>query len=206
MDPKTFFSLPKLPYDFIGLEPVISKQTLEIHYGKHHKGYVDKYNEILEKYLQASEKKDYDLTVSLHPLLEFNGGGVINHTFFWETLCPKKEVGVPDEQLSSLIEKDFGSLENCKQYFNDKALASPGSGWCWLAIDIENQHLQIETTLLHGTLKGKKKIPLLVVDVWEHSYYLQYQNRRGDYLKAIWDIMNWKNISRRYKEVSLKNN
>lgn len=206
MSPNNFFSLPDLPYDLNGLEPVISKQTLEIHYGKHHKAYVDKYNEVLEKYEEAQEKKDDALMISLLPVLEFNGGGHLNHSFFWKSLCPKKSVQPPQKNLLKALEMDFGSLDQMKQCFFEKALSLTGSGWCWLCIDLETRHLGIETTLLHGTLKAKKKIPLLTIDVWEHSYYLQYQNRRGDYLKAIWEIIDWKEVARRYQEVSLKNN
>jgi len=198
---KTSYQLPDLPYDLNALEPVISKEALEIHYTKHHKAYVDKLNEALDKYHEAELKKNVDEMVALQSAIQFNGGGHINHSFFWKCLQPKKDATSPSKDLLEVIEKDFESLDALKEKFNAQATAIQGSGWCWLAYNELTSHLEIITTLNHGTLRENKLLPLLIVDVWEHAYYLQYQNKRADFLKAIWDIVNWGAIERRYKKI-----
>lgn len=198
----TPYELPELPYDFSALEPYISAQIMELHYTKHHKTYVTKLNEALEKYFDASGKEDLETMCALLKDIKFNGGGHINHSIFWENLAPtnKGGGGAPSGDLAAAIKKDFGSFEDFVTKFNTKTAAIQGSGWGWLGYCKESKHLRFHTCENQDPLSTKNLIPLLGVDVWEHAYYLQYKNVRADYLKNIWNIINWKDVERRYKE------
>lgn len=195
------FSLPDLPYAYNALEPVISAEIMQLHHQKHHQTYVNKLNEALEKYADAEAKDDLDTMISLQPLIRFNGGGHINHSIFWTNLAPHNQGGgeLPKGDLADDINAKYGSIETLIEKMNTKAAAIPGSGWCWLGYCPETQELMIWTCKNQDPLKAKSTIiPLLGIDVWEHAYYLQYKNARPDYLKAIWKVVNWKNVSERY--------
>ncbi len=199
------FSLPELPYDFNALEPVISGEIMELHYKKHHQTYVTKLNEAIEKYAQAEEKNDLETMISLQPAIRFNGGGHINHSIFWTNLAPKNKNGgvLPKGELLSHIQKNFGSMDAFIEKFNGKAAAVQGSGWCWLGYCKEMKTVVISTCANQDPLLGTQGyIPLLGIDVWEHAYYLQYKNVRADYLKSIWQVVNWANVNERFEKAS----
>lgn len=192
-------TLPDLPYDFAALEPVISAEIMELHYKKHHQAYVTNLNKALEQYSDAEAKGDIKKMIELQPAIRFNGGGHINHTIFWTNLAPKEEGREPKGELGKAIEHSFGSLNQFIDTFSAKTAAIQGSGWGWLAFDREHSSLTI-CTCANQDPCAEGKVPLLGVDVWEHAYYLQYKNLRADYLKAIWSIVNWENVSKRYEE------
>lgn len=198
---QTNYQLPNLPYDYQELEPVISAEIMELHHSKHHKTYVTKLNEALEKYHEAESKNEVDKMIALQSAINFNGGGHINHSIFWTILAPKGKGGDgPSGKLLQAIEKDFGSLETFKESFNEKTVAIQGSGWGWLGYHKKSKELQIATCANQDPLSTKGLIPLLGVDVWEHAYYLQYKNVRPDYVKAIWQIFNWTEIEKRFAQ------
>lgn len=195
------FTLPELPYDFNALEPVISAEIMQLHYQKHHNAYVTNLNAALEKYAAAEAKDDLDSMISLQQAIRFNGGGHINHSIFWTNLTPEKKSGAPQGELKAQIQKQWGSLEAFIEKFNSIAGPIQGSGWAWLAFMPEAKALTIATCANQDPLKGTTGyIPLLGIDVWEHAYYLQYKNVRPDYLKAIWRVINWANVSERYEK------
>lgn len=196
---KTSYQMPELPYDLSALEPVISAEIMDLHYNKHHKGYVTNLNTALEKYHEAENKKDAPAMIALQSAIKFNGGGHINHSIFWTILCPKKEaLGKPQGPLAKAIEKDFGSFEQFQEKLNAAATGVQGSGWAWLGYNKPLKRLEIATCANQDPLSTLNLVPLLGVDVWEHAYYLQYKNVRADYVKAIWQIFNWKNIEERF--------
>lgn len=197
---KTSYQLPELPYDFNALEPVISGEIMELHYSKHHKGYVTNLNTALEKYHEAESKNDVAQMIALQSAVKFNGGGHINHSIFWTLLAPisKGGGGHPKGDLAKMIERDFGSFDAFKEKFNTVTTGVQGSGWGWLGFNKGQKKLEIATTSNQDPLSAQGLVPLLGVDVWEHAYYLQYKNVRADYVKAIWQIFNWKNIEERF--------
>jgi superoxide dismutase, Fe-Mn family len=187
--------LPPLPYDFAALEPHIDAQTMQIHHGKHHQGYVNNLNAALEKHPELQGKTAEDLIRNLSAIPEGirtavrnNGGGHANHSMFWKLMGPKAG-GAPTGPLANAINASFGSFDAFKEQFAKAGMGRFGSGWAWL-IDA-NGKLVIESTANQDSpiMEGKK--PILGVDVWEHAYYLKYQNRRADYLSAWWNVVNW---------------
>jgi len=193
------YILPKLNYDFKALEPVISSNLLEIHYLKHHQTYVNNLNALLEKYQKYSGDHDLNKMVELLPAIKFNAGGHLNHAFFWESLIPvaqSKFEGAITEQL----EKKFGSFDMFKEKFTSCALSIQGSGWTWLTYNVDTKNLQISITINHDRLENNL-VPLLVLDMWEHAYYLQYKNVKSDFIKDIWKILNWQKINERYLKI-----
>lgn len=196
------YTLPDLPYDYSALEPVISGEIMELHHKKHHNGYVTKLNESLEKYAEAEAKNDLSSMVALQSAIKFNGGGHINHSIFWEILGPVSECGGrPGGALLSAIDKGFGSFENFSAEFNAKTAVIQGSGWGWLGYCKEKKCLKIAACANQDPLSTLGLVPIMGVDVWEHAYYLQYKNVRPDYLKAIWQVLNWKKIEERFNNV-----
>ncbi len=198
------YQLPTLPYDFNALEPVISAEIMSLHYTKHHQTYVTNLNKALEQYCQAEEKKDLAKMISLQAAIKFNGGGHINHSIFWTNLAPKNNGGgeAPTGPLADMINQQWHSLEKFKEQFSSKTVAIQGSGWGWLGYCTEHKRLAIATCDNQDPLATKNLIPLLGIDVWEHAYYLQYKNVRADYVKQIWDIVNWKNVAERFTAVA----
>jgi Fe-Mn family superoxide dismutase len=194
-----------LPYGYDALEPYIDAKTMEIHYSKHHAGYVKNLNDAIKG--TALEKMTlYDLfskASSLPVAVRNNAGGHYNHEMFWSLLTPDKNTKPSDGLLKSINEK-FGSIENLKQKLNQAALSRFGSGWVWLYVSGENQ-LEISTTANQDNPlmddAQNKGIPILGIDLWEHAYYLKYQNKRADYLLAIWNIINWNEVSARYNSI-----
>lgn len=194
------FELPKLPYALNALEPIISKEIMDIHYNKHHQAYVNNLNIALEKYEAAEKTGNASEIVAQLSAINFNGGGHINHSIFWTNLAPQDQGGgePPIGELADAIADQYESLDNFITIFNGIAAAIQGSGWAWLGYNKTKKSLEIATCANQDSLVTKGLIPLLGIDVWEHAYYLQYKNVRPEYLKSIWKVVNWKNVSERY--------
>ena len=186
--------LPLLDYSYDALEPYIDKQTMEIHHTKHHQAYIDKLNTVLEKYPELQEKNLEDLMKELNNLtidekdkttIKNHGGGHLNHSLFWNIMNPEKSI---DEKLTTEIEKTFGSLETFKKLFSDAAASQFGSGWAWLIQD-DSGALQIYSLPNQDSPYLKNHTPIIGIDVWEHAYYLKYQNRRAEYIENWWKVL-----------------
>lgn len=197
------FVLPELPYAFDALEPHIDARTMEIHHDKHHAGYVNNLNAALENYPAFASKSLAELVSNPDSLPEAvrtavrnNGGGHFNHSLFWTVMSPNGG-GTPSGELATAIDSAFGSFDSFKETFSKAAATRFGSGWAWLGlqdgkltvISMPNQ----DAALMAGVN------PILGIDVWEHAYYLKYQNRRGDYISAWWNVVNWDEVARRYQ-------
>ncbi|HEY8444760.1 MAG TPA: superoxide dismutase [Bacilli bacterium] len=192
------YYLPNLPYQYHELEPYIDEMTMMIHHQKHHQAYIDKLNSALENYPELQKKSLEsllleDLPEEIKSTVINNGGGHYNHSLFWEILGPKKEL--PDNDIINAIKKQFSSLENFQDEFTKVALNRFGSGWAWLIV--KNGKLKILSTANQDTPLKEGKI-ILALDVWEHAYYLNYQNRRNDYIKAFFNIINWDKVNELY--------
>lgn len=200
------YKLPDLGYDFNALEPIISAEIMMLHYNKHHATYVANLNKALEQLAEAEQKNDLPTQISLQPAIKFNGGGNINHSIFWTNLAPMNQGGgtPPEGALANAINQEFGSLDKLIETLSAKTVAIQGSGWGWLGYNKANHHLEIATCDNQDPLILKGLIPILGIDVWEHAYYLQYKNVRADYVKAIWKIINWKNVEERYSQAQGK--
>lgn len=190
-------TLPDLPYDYNALEPAISAEIMKLHHTKHHATYVNNLNVAEEKLANALHAKDTAAVVQLQNVIKFNGGGHINHSIFWQNLSPQGG-GDPSGELATLIQNSFTSAEAMKQAISQAAVGVQGSGWAWLGYCKESQKLRIATTANQDPLQPTTGlVPLFGIDVWEHAYYLQYKNVRPDYVKAIWKVVNWKDVAER---------
>lgn len=198
------FELPELSYGLGDLEPVISKEIMDLHYNKHHNTYIQNLNKLLEQYADAESRGDVERMIALQPGIRFNGGGFINHSIFWTNLAPKNQGGgtPPEGALAEAIARDFGSLDQLIEKLSAKTIAIQGSGWGWLGYNRDGARLEIETCQNQDPLITKGLVPLLGIDVWEHAYYLQYKNVRPEYVKSIWEIINWSNVAERYAQAS----
>jgi Fe-Mn family superoxide dismutase len=197
-------TLPPLPYAFDALEPHIDAKTMEIHHGKHHQAYVNNLNAALEKAPELQNKSLDDLLKNLNTVPEAirnavrnNGGGHWNHTMFWQIMAPNAG-GAPSGALGDAITKAFGGLDKLKEQLNAAGVARFGSGWAWLIVE-RGGGLKIESTPNQDNPLMEGKTAILGVDVWEHAYYLKYQNRRPDYLAAWWNVVNWKEVGKRFE-------
>ncbi|MBN2367476.1 superoxide dismutase [Candidatus Woesearchaeota archaeon] len=203
------FELPKLPYEYNALEPHIDAKTMEVHHSKHHNGYTDKFNAAIEGKSQFDNAQAEDILRHLDNVPEEirtavrnNGGGYVNHKMFWTVMAPGKG-GEPSGELKTAIEKSFGSFQEFKEKFSNAAKTQFGSGWAWLVIN--NGQLEIMTTSNQDSPLSQNKTPILCIDVWEHAYYLKYQNKRPDYVDAFWNVVNWEEVGRRFKETGSQN-
>ena len=194
-------NLPELPYAYNALEPYFDAQTMEIHYTKHHQTYVDKLNAALEKHSDLQNKSVEDLLRDLNSVPESirtavrnHGGGHFNHSFFWPML--KKETSYGGA-VADAINSSFGSFDSFKEKFSNSAALLFGSGWAWLVWS--NNELQIITTANQDNPLSQGKIPILGIDVWEHAYYLKYQNRRPEYVSAFFNVINWDTVNEYFK-------
>lgn len=195
--------LPKLPYSFDALEPFIDAQTMEIHYSKHHQAYVNNLNAALEKHPEFKEKSLEELLANTASLPEDirqavinNAGGHYNHTFFWHILG-KDGAKEPSNELKDAINDIFGNFETFKQQFTEAATKRFGSGWAWLTIDKDGK-LEVWSSANQDAPIMQGKRPILGLDVWEHAYYLKYQNRRPEYIEAFWNVVNWDEVNRHF--------
>jgi Fe-Mn family superoxide dismutase len=208
--------LPPLPYAFGALEPHIDARTMEIHHGKHHAAYVAGLNAAYAKAPELASQPLENVLASLPSVgdetvripLRNHGGGHWNHSFFWQTLAPAAKSGEPSESLAVAIQSAFGSMDDFKKAFGEAAAKRFGSGWAWLIL--QNGKLKITSTpnqdnpLMKGLVPDADLgAPLLGLDVWEHAYYLHYQNRRPDYIAAWWNIVNWPEVSKRFEETHI---
>lgn len=197
------FSLPALPYAYNALEPYIDKETMLIHHTKHHQAYVDNLNKALESEKALHNKTLFELVSNIDALPEKvrtavrnQGGGHFNHSLFWTMMMPNAPKA-PSGKLAELINKTFGSFAKFQEEFNAKAKTVFGSGWAWLVTDAQG-NLSVITTSNQDAPIANKLTPILGLDVWEHAYYLKYQNRRPDYISAWWDVINWPQVENTY--------
>lgn len=193
------FELPKLPYGYDALEPHIDKETMEIHHSKHHNTYVTKLNDAV-KGTELEDKSIEELIANVDQLPEDkktavrnNGGGHFNHSLFWQFLSPESD---EKGEVVDKIKEQWGSLDAFKKEFSDKAAARFGSGWAWLVVN--NGQLEIVTTANQDSPLSEGKTPILALDVWEHAYYLKYQNKRPDYISTFWNVVNWEKVDEFY--------
>lgn len=205
------FKLMQLPYSFDALEPQLDAQTVETHYSKHHSGYVNKLNELLanfpeflelgsqenglEKLLQNIDKLPSEIQTAVFN----NAGQVYNHNLYWQTLTSNGS-NLPNGELKTKIEEKFGSFENFKKEFSALGMAQFGSGWVWLCLDLEGKLEIIKTSNADSPLTQGKK-PLMVMDIWEHAYYLKYKNLRASYIESFWNLVNWQEIETKYLKI-----
>jgi Fe-Mn family superoxide dismutase len=194
--------LPPLPYEYAALEPHIDEQTMRIHHDKHHAAYVDNLNKALEKHPELATKSVDELIRGLDAVPEAirtavrnNGGGHVNHTMFWQIMTPGGSKA-PSGELATALEK-LGGLDTVKEEVNKAGVGRFGSGWAWITAD-RGGTLKIESTPNQDNPLMEGRTPILGVDVWEHAYYLKYQNRRADYLKAWWNVVNWDKVGERF--------
>ena len=195
----TKFVLPDLAYDYNALEPAISAETMEIHHSKHHQTYITNLNATMEKIDSAMNAGDVSGTIALQGALKFNGGGHINHTLFWENLSPKANSAFPTGgPLEAVVNARFGSLDGMIAEMSAKTIAVQGSGWGWLVYDAKSKMVDVVALPNQDPLEATTGLkPLLGIDVWEHAYYVDYRNVRPNYVKAIWDIINWDVVEER---------
>ncbi len=198
------FKLPELAYAYDALEPYIDRQTMEIHHQKHHNAYVSKLNAAIEGHGDLQAKSIEDILKSLNSLpdnirtaVRNNGGGHYNHTLFWSMMGPGKG-GKPTGKLGEAIDEEFGSFENFRDDFSSAAANRFGSGWAWLVID-EAGKLVVNSTPNQDSPISVGQIPILGLDVWEHAYYLKYQNRRPEYIENWWNVVDWESVNERYQ-------
>ncbi len=199
------FKKVDLGYSFDALEPYIDAQTMELHYTKHHEGYVVKLNNFIEKQPELFEKSLEEILSDLSVVnseiltgIRSNGGQVFNHNLFWEIMSPDAG-GEPKGEIATKIENDFGSFEDFKKKFEEASLTRFGSGWAWLSVD-ESGGLVVESTANGDNPLMEGRTPILGLDVWEHAYYLNYQNRRPEYVSAFWNVVNWEAVNKKFLE------
>lgn len=197
------YELPELPYEHDALEPSIDKRTMEIHHGKHHQGYTNKVNAALEGHpfadlpIEEVLKRIEEVPEDIRQAVINNGGGYANHSLFWTVLSPNGG-GEPSGELAEAINDKFGSFDDFKDKFASTAAGQFGSGWGWLVVD-KSGDLKIISTANQDSPYMHGLTPIFGVDVWEHAYYLKYQNKRPDYLSAIWNVVNWDQVEENYK-------
>jgi len=198
-------TLPKLPYAYNALEPYIDEQTMTIHHTKHHQAYIDKLNGAIKgtnfESMNVDEllKKINEVPENIRTAVRNHGGGHSNHSFFWQIMAPNSG-GEPHGNVGDAIKPTFGGFDKFKEEFTNAGLNRFGSGWAWLVAD--NGKLAVISTANQDSPIMEGKIPLLGVDVWEHAYYLRYMNKRGDYLNAWWNVVNWKRVEELFKKTN----
>lgn len=190
------YSLPELPYDYSALEPHISGQIIELHHDKHHATYVGGANTTVDKLAEARDANDFGAIVGLEKTLAFNLSGHVLHSIYWKNMTPDGG-GEPEGQLAAAINEDFGSFAGFKNQLTQTTATVQGSGWGVLAWDPLGQKLIVQQVYDHQGNVGQGAVPLLVVDIWEHAFYLQYKNVKADYITAFWNLINWSDVSDR---------
>lgn len=195
--------LPKLNYNYEDLEPVLSKENLELHHSKHHQTYIDNYNKLSEELESALANGEVEKVSKIGPKIKFNGGSHINHSIYWTNLAPIKNGGgkIPDQSsnLRNKIEKQWGSIEKFQDDFTTRTAGIEGSGWGYLVYNQKTQSLEYKEFANQDTFSMIPDIkPILTVDVWEHAFYVTYKNAKAKYLSDIWKVINWQNMEERY--------
>ena len=193
----SLYTLPELPYDYAALEPNISARIMELHHDKHHAAYVAGANKALEQLAEARDKNDFANVAKFSKDLSFNLGGHTNHSIFWNNLSPEGG-GRPEGELAAAIDDAFGSFEAFQNHFNAAAMGIQGSGWALLALEGLGGNLVIEQLYDQQGNVPVATTPLLMLDMWEHAFYLQYLNVKGDYVKAWWNVVNWADVTERF--------
>ena len=191
------YRLPDLTYDFGALEPYISGKMMELHHGKHHAAYVRNANAVLEDLDEARDRQDFKRLASLERSLAFNLSGHILHSIFWQNLTPKGG-GTPAGNLAGAMTNDFGGFDHFRAQMTEAASTIMGSGWAALVWEPVGQRLLVTQIYDHQSNLAQAGVPLMVLDAWEHAYYLQYENRKTEFFKAVWNLWNWKDIAARY--------
>ena len=197
------YKLPDLPYSTDALEPTIDAKTMEVHHGKHHKSYTDKLNDALKDHefsslpIEEVLRRIDEVPESKRQAVINNGGGYANHNLFWTIMSPDGG-GKPSGDLAEAIDKEFGSFKEFKEKFSNAATTQFGSGWGWLCVD-SSGNLKVTSTANQDSTYMEGLTPILGVDVWEHAYYLKYQNKRPEYLENFWNVVNWDQVAENYK-------
>ena len=191
------YTLPDLPYDYSALEPHISGRIMELHHGKHHAAYVKNSNEVLDKLDEARFKEDFSRVAALERILAFNLSGHTLHSIFWQNLTPKGG-GAPFGEFGNAIQSDFGNFAHFRRHLNEVASTIMGSGWAALVWEPVGKRLLITQIYDHQSNLAQAGVPLMVIDAWEHAYYLQYQNRKAEFFESLWKLWNWQDIAGRY--------
>ncbi len=194
------YTLPDLPYDYAALEPHYSAALLELHHTKHHAAYVTGANATLDKLAAAREQNNFDAINQLQKNLAFHVSGHVLHSLFWLNMSPKGG-GAPPDDLGAAIKESFGSVDGLQSQLTQAALNVQGSGWGAMAWEPVGQRLVVEQVYDHQGNIGNGTVPLLVLDMWEHAYYLQYKNVKADWVTAFWKIVNWQDVAQRFKKV-----
>ncbi len=192
------YKLPDMPYDFGALEPHVSGTIMELHHGKHHAAYVNGANAALERLDEARTREQYDRVPALERSLAFNLSGHVLHSIFWRNLSPRGG-GEPEGELKTALERDFGGFPAFRRQFNEVAGSIMGSGWAALVWEPLGARLLITQIYDHQSNLNQSGVPLLVLDAWEHAYYLQYQNRKAEFFGACWNVFNWPDVARRFE-------
>ena len=195
----TRYILPHLPYDYGALEPHLSGQIMELHHDKHHRAYVSGANAAIEKLLDARRQENFDHIAALEHALAFNVSGHVLHSIFWNNLSPAGG-GKPDGELAEAIARDFGSFELFKKQLVQAAMTITGSGWAALVWEPVSRRLGTSQIHDHQSQVTQGSVPLLVLDAWEHAYYLQYKSEKSRYFEAIWNLWNWEDVARRFAQ------
>jgi Fe-Mn family superoxide dismutase len=192
------YTLPDLPYDYSALEPHVSATIMELHHDKHHAAYVKGANEAIEQLEEAREKQDFTRLTALERKLAFHLSGHVLHSIFWQNLKPKGG-GKPTGDLATAIQNDFGGFEQFQRQMNEAAASIMGSGWAALVWEPIGHTLLVTQIYDHQSNLNQSGVPLMVMDAWEHAYYLQYQNRKAEFFTALWNVWNWKDIALRFE-------
>jgi Fe-Mn family superoxide dismutase len=193
--------LPDLPYDYDALEPHIDEQTMRLHHDIHHKAYVDGLNAAEKKLAECRDSGDFAAVQAAQRAIAFHGSGHFNHCVFWENMSPQGG-GAPTGDLAAQIDKDFGGFDKFKGHFSAAAATVEGNGWGVLAWHPVAGHLVVLASMNHQNQGIHGAIPLLMLDVWEHAYYLKYQNKRPAYVEAWWNVVNWQNVAERFQSAT----
>jgi Fe-Mn family superoxide dismutase len=191
------YNLPDLDYDYGALEPHVSADIMTLHHGKHHKAYVDNANATLEKLAAARDKSEFATVAALERALAFNVSGHVMHSIFWKNMTPKGG-GKPSGELAQAIDRDFGSFDAFQKQLSEAAATIMGSGWAALSWEPLSQKLQVNQIYDHQSNYNVGSMPIMVIDGWEHAWYLQYKNVKAEFFKALWNIWNWDDITKRY--------
>ena len=197
------YTLPDLEYDYGALEPSISGKIMELHHDKHHGAYVKGANAALEKLAEAREKENFDNLPALERALAFNLSGHVLHSLFWENMAPKAG-GRPEGDLAAAIGRDFGNFDKFKKQLNAAAASIMGSGWAALVWEPLGERLVVSQIYDHQSNLAQAGTPLLVLDAWEHAYYLQYENRKTDFFEKVWAVWDWEDVASRFQQAQCK--